>query len=123
MQAPFTALNPSKMFDSVGDINFVPRDAGLGKCFIEDLARRAHEWMPLAIFHVAGLLPTKMILACADPSPKTVWVAFLYRSHPRQHRAAVRKLFRSRRFGRKSAADVFSAFAIISKLAPPIVHD
>jgi len=53
MQAPFAPLNPSKMFDGVGDINFVPRDAGLGKCFIEHLARRAHEWMPLAIFYVA----------------------------------------------------------------------
>ena len=55
MQAPFATLDPSKMFDGVGDVHLVARDASFGKSLVEHPARRSDERMPLTVFHIAGL--------------------------------------------------------------------
>lgn len=55
MQASFATLNPSKMFDGVGDVYLVARDAGFGKGLVEHPARRSDERMSLTVFHIAGL--------------------------------------------------------------------
>src|SRR6478735_1636517 len=47
--------------------------------------------------------------ALRRPSPKTVWVAFLYRPHPRQPAAASRSARIEVRSGRKAWAPVPSA--------------
>src|SRR5678815_4176514 len=56
MQASFAPLDPSKMFDGVGDVYLVPRDARFSKSLVEHPARRSDERMSLTVFDVAGLL-------------------------------------------------------------------
>jgi len=56
MQASFAPLDPSKMFDGVGDIYLVPRNTRFTKCLVEHTSRRSDKRMSLTIFHIAGLL-------------------------------------------------------------------
>jgi hypothetical protein len=57
VNAASPALHELEMFDRIGNVDCIGIDARSGHAFMQHASRRTHEWMPLQILAIAGLLP------------------------------------------------------------------